>query len=85
MFDGKGIIHFELLDSQQTPDLYCQQLELFNEALQKRPSLVHRRGREFYSMTMCAPTWHKELKKSENWNGMALPHLPHSSDITPTD
>ncbi len=46
-WDCIGIIHFEVLEMDQTitADLYCQQLDRLHQALiEKRPALVNRKG-----------------------------------------
>jgi len=51
VWDWKGIIHYELLSSNQTinSDLYCEQLQRLQQAIErKRPELINRRGVVFH-------------------------------------
>ena len=49
--DWKGIVHYELLSSNQTinSELYCEQLQRLQQIIErKRPELINRRGVIFY-------------------------------------
>jgi len=46
-WDWKGIVHYELLSTNQTinSELYCEQLLRLQQAIErKRPELINRRG-----------------------------------------
>jgi len=50
-WDWKGIVHYELLSSNQTInfELYCEQLQRLLQAIgRKRPELINRRGVVFH-------------------------------------
>ena len=50
-WDWKGIVHYELLSSNQTinSELYCEQLQRLQQAIKrKRPELINRRGVVFH-------------------------------------
>ncbi|CAI9717799.1 Hypothetical predicted protein [Octopus vulgaris] len=72
-WDIKGVIHYELLDNNQTinANLHCEQLRRLKTVLsQKRATLVYRKGVIFHDEELC-------------WK--ILPHLPYSPDHAPTD
>ena len=84
--DWEGIIHYELLEQNQTvnAELYVQQMERLNMAIQeKRPNrqhgvlLLHDNTRpHIANMT-------KEAIQTHGWE--VLPHPPYSPDLAPTD
>ena len=85
-WDWEGIIHYKLLERNQTlnAELYVQQMHRLNEAIQrKRPNrrygvlLQHDNARSHTANMTKAPI--QELE----WE--VLPHPPYSPDLAPSD
>ena len=85
-WDWEGIIHWELLDRNQTvnAELYVQQMQRLNNAIQqKRPDrqygvlLQHDNARPHIAIMT------KEAIQTLGWE--VLPHPPYSPDLAPSD
>ena len=88
-WDQKGIIHYELLETNQTvtADLYSQQLTRLNRALEskwpfngkgkRKVILLHDNAKPHVAKTT--------QKKIENLGSEVLPHPAYSPDLAPTD
>jgi len=49
VWDWKGIVHYELSNQTINSELYCEQLQRLQQAIErKRPELINRRGVVFY-------------------------------------
>lgn len=87
-WDIRGVIYFELLDSNTTikADVYSYQLMQVQEALmEKRPGLVNRKGVILLhdnARPHVAKLTQQKIKELE-WE--VLPHPPYSPDLAPTD
>ena len=87
-WDIKGIIHFELLEENQTINsgLYIEQLTRLEEALnQKRPALVNRKGLILHHDNARPHVAKNVIQKINSFNWEILPHPPYSPDIAPSD
>lgn len=86
-WDYKGIVFFELLECNETIDLYCDQLDKVHEAIKhKRPQLRDRKSVVFLSAaakanTMLVPG--KKILLQLGWE--KLQHPPYSPDLSPSD
>ncbi|XP_014785013.1 histone-lysine N-methyltransferase SETMAR-like [Octopus bimaculoides] len=87
-WDIKGVIHYELLDNNQTinANLYCEQLRRLKTVLsQKRASLVNRKSVIFHHDNARPHTTRltKTLLEELGWE--ILLHPPYSPDLAPSD
>ena len=82
-WDYEGIIHFELLEKNQTVDA-VQQMERVKMAIQeKRPNRLHR---VLLLLDNARPHIAKRTKEAiEGYGWEVLPHPPYSPDLAPTD
>ena len=84
----RGIIHFELLQENQTitGDFYAQQLErVYQALLEKQPELINRKG-----VILLHDNARPHIKKNVNeklneFKWEVLPHPPYSPDLAPSD
>jgi len=77
-WDWKGIVHYELLPSDQTIDsnLYCQQLEELRQAIErKRPKLINRKDVVFYQDNARPDTFLATRQKLKELSWEVLIHL----------
>lgn len=84
----KGIIHFELLPTNQTinSDFYCQQLErLYHVLRQKEPALVNRKGVILQHDNARPHTARITSEKLSQLGWEVLPHPAYSPDLAPSD
>ena len=87
-WDLEGVVHFELLDMNQTinAELYCQQLDRLKAAIDlKRPALANRRGVILQQDNARPHTAKLTRKKLKELGWEILPHPPYSPDIAPSD
>ena len=85
-WDWKGIVHYELLSSNQTinSELYCEQLQRLQQAIE-RPELINRRGVVFHHDNAQLHTSLMTRQKLRELGWEILMHLPYSPDIAPSD
>ena len=87
-WDYLGIIYFELLDNNETIDsyLYASQLEMVQEALVKKRSVLINRKIPLLLHDNAKPHVSKIVQEKINDLGWeVLPHPPYSPDIAPSD
>ena len=87
-WDWKGIIHYELLNYDQTLHsiLYCEQLDRLKQAIdQKRPELVNRNGVVFHQDDARPHTSLMTRQKLRELGWDVRSHPPYSPDLTPSD
>ncbi|XP_029653867.1 histone-lysine N-methyltransferase SETMAR-like [Octopus sinensis] len=87
-WDIKGVIHYEMLDNNQTinANLYCEQLRHLETVLsQKQASLVNRKGVTSHHDNVRPHTAQltKTLLEELGWE--ILSHPPYSPDLAPSD
>ena len=83
----KGIVHYELLSSNQTinSEPYCEQLQRLQQAIErKRPKLINRRGVVFHHDNARPHTSLITRQKLRELDSEVLMH-PYSPDIAPSD
>jgi len=71
-WDWKGIVHYELLSSNQTinSELYCEQLQRLQQAIErKRPKLINRRGVVFHHDNARSHIFDDSAKIARAWLG----------------
>jgi [histone H3]-lysine36 N-dimethyltransferase SETMAR len=87
-WDYRGVVHYELLPSNQTitADIYCAQLDRVAAALQKlRPGLINR-GNVILQHDNARPhTARITVAKIRQLDWEVLPHPAYSPDIAPSD
>jgi histone-lysine N-methyltransferase SETMAR len=87
-WDIEGIIHFELLDMNETitANIYCQQLDRLKAAIkEKRPSLANRKGVILHQDNARPHTAIATRQKIKEFGWELLPHPPYSADIAASD
>jgi transposase len=85
-WDMEGIVHYELLEGNLTitPERYCQQLPLLEEAIQqKRPDRRHRLILQHDNVQPHTANMTKAAIQELDW--AILPHPPYSPDLAPSD
>ena len=83
-WNWKGIVHYELLSSNQTinSELYCEQLQRLQQAIErKRPELINRRGVVFHHDNARPHTSLMTRQKLRELGWEVLMHPPYSPDI----
>ena len=86
--DMRGLIHYELLEPNQTITAvkYCSQLDDLRTALsKKRPALLNRKGVVLQHDNARPHTAGATQNKVMSFNWEVLPHPPYSPDIAPSD
>ena len=84
----KGVIYFELLDTNQTINfnLYSQQLQRLNEVLfQKRPALANQKGVILFHDNGPPHVAQLTQQKIKQLGWEILSHPPWSPDLAPSD
>jgi len=87
-WDVRGVVHWELLDPNQTvtAEVYCTQLDRLNENLKRnRLSLANRKG---VALRHDNARWHNARLTQTKINELGwevLPHPPYSPDVAPSD
>ena len=87
-WDMRGLIHYELLEPNQTITAvkYCSQLDDLRTALsKKRPALLNRKGVVLHHDNARTHTTGATQNKIMSFNWEVLPHPPYSPDIAPSD
>lgn len=87
-WDMYGVIHYELLEPNQTINakVYSEQLSRLNsELIKKRPRLVNIKKVLFHHDNARPHTARTTLQKISEFNWELLPHPPYSPDIAPSD
>ncbi len=87
-WDSVGIVHFEVLEPNQTitAELYCQQLDRLQLALiEKRPALVNRKWVILQHDNARPHSARMTQQKIRDLGWEVLPHLPYSPNIAPSD
>ena len=87
-WDIRGVVHWELLDSNLTitADIYCQQLDRLNQELvRNRPALINRKG-VILQHDNARPHIARQTQQKINQLGWeVLPHPAYSPDMAPSD
>ena len=84
VWDWKGIVHYELLSSNQTinSELYCE-LQRLQQAIERKwPELINRRGVIFHHDNARPYTSVMTRQKLRQLGWEVLMHPPYSPDIT---
>ena len=87
-WDRRGIIHFELLNRNETvtADLYVQQLQRVHQSLlEKRPALVNRKNVVLLHDNARPHTARVTQENVLELGCSVLPHPPYSPDLVPSD
>ena len=87
-WDRRGIIHFELLNRNETvtADLYLQQLQHVHQSLlEKRPALVNRKNVVLLHDNARPHTARVTQEKNLELGWSVLSHPPYSPDLAPSD
>ena len=87
-WDWKGVVYFELLPRNRTidSDVYCQQLDKLNTAInKKRPELINRKGIIFHQDNARPHTSLVTRQKLRELGWELLMHPPYSPDLAPSD
>jgi len=87
VWDWKGIVHYELLSSNQTinSELYCE-LQRLQQAIERKwPELINRRGVIFHHDNARPYTSVMTRQKLRQLGWEVLMHPPYSPDIAPSD
>jgi len=88
VWDWKGIVHYELLSSNQTinSEFYCEQLQRLQQVIEsKRPELINRRGVVFHHDNARPHTSLMTRQKLRELGWKVLMHPPYSPDIASSD
>ncbi len=87
-WDVRGVVHWELLDPNQTitAEVYCSQLDRLCEKLTRnRPSLINRKGVILQHDNARPHTARLTQQKINELGWEVLPHPPYSPDLAPSD
>jgi len=87
-WDWKGVLHYELLQPNQTINSakYCSQLDDLKAAIaEKRPELHNRRGVVFHHDNARPHTSSATRDKLLQFGWDVLPHPAYSPDLAPSD
>ena len=87
-WDWKGIVHYELLSSNQTinSEVYCEQLQRLQQAIErKRLELINRRDVVFHQQRRSTTHIFDNRQKLRELDWEVLMHPPYSPDIASSD